>query len=126
MLPAAREVRSQELGVITWDKLKSLVLDSLTSPHSRRAYGQALDHFHVWAAMNSPEGFTKATVQRYRAALEQEGLAPSSINIRLSAIRKLANEAADNGVFSPETAAAIRPGQGRQAPRHPHRQLADP
>ena len=79
MLPAAREVRSQESAVRIWDKLKSLVLDSLTSPHSRRAYGQALDHFHVWAARNSPEGFTKATVQRYRLALEQQGLAPSSI-----------------------------------------------
>jgi hypothetical protein len=29
----------------TWDRLKSLVLDGLTSAHSRRAYGQALDHF---------------------------------------------------------------------------------
>src|ERR1039458_2446058 len=87
MLPVAREVRSQESAVRTWDKLKSLVLDSLSSSHSRRPYAQALDHFHVWAAMNSPEGFNKATVQRYRLALEQQGLAPSSINIRLSAIR---------------------------------------
>ena len=82
-----REVRNQESQVRTWDKLKSLVLDSLTSPHSRRAYGKALDHFHEWAARNSPEGFSKATVQHYRLALEQQGLAPSSINIRLSAIR---------------------------------------
>jgi site-specific recombinase XerD len=116
MLPVVREVRSQESGVRTWDRLKSLVLDSLTSAHSRRAYGQALDHFHVWAAANSPEGFTKGTVQRYRLALEQEGLAPSSINIRLSAIRKLANEAADNGVFAPELAAAI--GRVKGAKRH--------
>ena len=116
MLPVAREVRSQESAVRIWDKLKSLVLDSLTSPHSRRAYGPALDHFHVWAAMNSPEGFTKATVQRYRAALEQQGLAPSSINVRLSAVRKLANEAADNGVFAPELAAAI--GRVKGAKRH--------
>ena len=116
MLPVVREVPSQESAVRTWDKLKSLVLDSLTSPHSRRAYGQALDHFHVWAARNSPEGFSKATVQRYRLALEQEGLAPSSINIRLSAIRKLASEAADNGVFSPEAAAAI--GRVKGAKRH--------
>ena len=107
MLPVVLEARSQESGVRTWDKLKSLVLDSLTSAHSRRAYGKALDDFHAWAAVNSPEGFTKATVQRYRLALEEQGLAPSSINIRLSAIRKLANEAADNGVFSPEAAAAI-------------------
>jgi site-specific recombinase XerD len=116
MLPVAREVRSQEPGVRTWDQLKSLVLDSLPSPHSRRAYEKALDHFHAWAAPNSPEGFTKGTVQRYRLALEQQGLAPSSINVRLSAIKKLAVEAADNLVFSPEAAAAI--GRVKGAKRH--------
>lgn len=99
-----------------WDHLKSLVLDRLTSAHSRRAYSAALDHFHHWAAANSPEGFNKATVERYRSALEQQGLAPSSINIRLSALRKLANEAADNGVFAPELAAAI--GRVKGARRH--------
>src|ERR1051325_9541965 len=75
-----------------WPSLKSLVLDSLPSPHSRRAYAKALDHFHDWATRHAPDGFSKATVQRYRLALEQQGLAASSINIRLSALRKLANE----------------------------------
>jgi hypothetical protein len=37
-------------------------------------------------------------VQAYRAALETAGLAASSINVRPSAIRKLAAEAADNGL----------------------------
>ena len=63
--------------------------------------------FHAWAVDELARGFNKATVQRYRSALEQQGLAPSSINIRLSAIRKLAAEAADNGAFAPEAAAAI-------------------
>lgn len=66
----------------TLDGLKALVLDSLSSPHSRRAYGQALDSFLGWAMGNAPDGFTKAAVQRYRLALEQQGLAPSSINVR--------------------------------------------
>ena len=46
-------------------------------------------------------------VQQYRAALEQKGLAPSSINLRLAAIRKLASEAADNGLLGAEQASAI-------------------
>jgi hypothetical protein len=41
--------------------------------------------------------FGKALVQRYRSVLEEKGLAPSSINVRLAALRKLATEAADNG-----------------------------
>jgi site-specific recombinase XerD len=99
-----------------WDRLKSLALDSLTSPHSRRAYGNALDDFQRWCGANAGAGFNKATVQRYRAALEERGLAPASINVRLSAIRKLAAEAADNGLLTPELAAAI--GRVKGAKRH--------
>jgi integrase/recombinase XerD len=91
----------------SWLRLKSLALDSLSSAHSRRAYVNALDDFQQWCGLNAADGFTKATVQRYRAALEERGLAPSSINVRLSAIRKLAAEAADNGLLVPEPAAAI-------------------
>jgi integrase len=39
--------------------------------------------------------------------LEARGLGSSSISIRLSAIRKLAAEAADNGLLAPELAAGI-------------------
>ncbi len=43
----------------------------------------------------------------YRASLEVGKLSPSTINQRLSAIRKLAMEAADNGFMPPNTATAI-------------------
>lgn len=43
----------------------------------------------------------------YRANLESRRLSSSTINQRLSAIRKLAIEAADNGFMPPEQAAAI-------------------
>jgi integrase len=102
------------------DRIKALVLDSLSSAHSRRAYGTALDEFDEWCGKNAPDGFNKATVQRYKAALEDEArepkLAPSSINVRLSALRKLAAEAADNGLLAPELAAAI--GRIKGAKRH--------
>src|SRR5271155_1376401 len=56
---------------------------------------------------NRRPGFTKATVSAWRASLEARGLGSSSIIIRMSAIRKLAGEAADNGLIAPELAAGI-------------------
>lgn len=52
-------------------------------------------------------GFTKATVSAWRVPLEERRLGSSSIIIRMSAIRKLAAEAADNGLLAPELAQGI-------------------
>jgi len=52
-------------------------------------------------------GFTKATVSAWRVSLEDRRLGSSSIIIRMSTIRKLAAEAADNGMLAPELAAGI-------------------
>jgi integrase len=46
-------------------------------------------------------------VQEFRSHLEAQGLAPSTINVRLATIRKLAAEAADNGRLAPELAPCI-------------------
>ena len=90
-----------------WDRLKALALDGVTSPHSRRAYGKALDHFLGWYTLQGASGFTKATVNAYRTHLESLGLASATINVRLAAVRKLAQEATDNGLLAPEVAAGI-------------------
>ena len=47
-------------------------------------------------------------VTRYRITLEQHPYAPSTINLRLAAIRRLAYEASDCGLLSPDLAAGIR------------------
>src|SRR5207249_7647153 len=52
--------------------------------------------------------FSRTVVLRYRIHLEQKNLAPSTINVRLAAVRRLAYEASDNGLLSPELAAGIR------------------
>jgi hypothetical protein len=89
-------------------RIKALVLDGLGSLESRRAYSRALDDFLGWCQrQNLPPAFTKALVQRYRTELEGRGLSPATVNLRLSAIRKLALEAADNGLMPPELAAGI-------------------
>src|SRR5207249_7215186 len=56
--------------------------------------------------------FSRTVVLRYRIHLEQRNLAPSTINVRLAAVRRLAYEAADNGLLSPELAAGIRRVKG--------------
>ena len=49
---------------------------------------------------------------RYRFFLEQNNLAASTINVRLAAVRRLAYEAADTGLLSPELAAGVRRVKG--------------
>ncbi len=76
-----------------WEKLKTLVLDSVSSPITKRLYNMALDEFLGWFQQAPRPGFTKATVSAWRVSLEARGLGSSSIIIRMSAIRKLAAEA---------------------------------
>jgi len=90
-----------------FERIKALVLDTLPSPESKRVYRQALDDFFRWFEAADVSEFTKAAVNAYRASLEARKLSPSTINQRLSAIRKLAMEAAGNGLMPPTVAAAI-------------------
>jgi site-specific recombinase XerD len=91
-----------------FDKIAALALDGLTSPRSRRRYRHALDDFLTWYTSEGYRELSKAAVQAYKAKLQADGLAASTINVALSAIRKLATEAADNGLLDEHTAAAVR------------------
>src|SRR5260370_38937431 len=90
-----------------WQRLKRLVLDSVSSPITRRVYNLGLDEFFEWYGREPRPGFTKATVSAWRVALEARGLGAVSINVRITAGRKLAVEAADNGLLAPELANGI-------------------
>ena len=90
-----------------WRRLKMLVLDSVSSPITKRVYNLGLDEFFEWFGKEPRPGFTKATVSAWRVSLEERTLGSSSIIVRMSAIRKLAAEAADNGLLAPELAAGI-------------------
>ena len=90
-----------------WHKLKALVLDSVSSPITKRVYNLGLDEFFAWYGQEPRPGFTKATVSAWRVALEARGLGAVSINVRITAVRKLAVEASDNGLLAPELAAGI-------------------
>lgn len=86
------------------DAAIQLVTNSLTSDHSKRAYSKALTDFFTWREQNGNPPLTKATVQEYRATLTGS---PASINLKMSAIRKLATEAADNGLIEQQIANGV-------------------
>ena len=90
-----------------WVMVRRLVLDAVSSPITRAMYGKALDDFFFWWEGQGRPAFARATVQAHRAFLEEKGYSPSTVNQRLAAIRKLAREAALNGLLAPEIAAGI-------------------
>jgi len=98
-----------------WHRLKALVLDSVSSPITRRVYNLGLDEFIAWYGRDTRLGFTKATVSAWRVTLEARGLGSVSINVRITAVRKLAVEAADNGLLAPELAAGIARVKGAKS-----------
>ena len=84
-----------------------LVLDGLNSEHSKRAYERAIGNFLTWYQEQGWAILNKAAVQAYKARLHEAGLAPSTINQYLSAVRKLAQEAEDNGLMDPVLAQGV-------------------
>jgi site-specific recombinase XerD len=94
------------------DYSKSAVLNSLPSLNSRRSYEHAIRDFIEWYCSEPRLAFNKTVVTRYRFALEQRRYAPSTINLRLAAVRRLAYEASDCGLLSPDLAAGIRRVKG--------------
>ena len=94
------------------EQSKAAVLNSLSAASSQESYGHAIDEFISWYCSEPRLAFNRTVVLRYRFFLEQNNLAPSTINVRLAAVRRLAYEAADTGLLSPELAAGIRRVKG--------------
>jgi site-specific recombinase XerD len=94
------------------DQSKNAVVNSLAAASSQESYGHAIDEFVGWYCSEPRLAFNRTVVLRYRFFLEQKNLAPSTINVRLAAVRRLAYEASDSGLLSPELAAGIRRVKG--------------
>jgi integrase len=88
------------------EALRSLVLNAVTSAHTRRNYAKAIEELFALCAARG-QGIYRASLLEYRAAMVDRGLAPSTINVRLSAIRKLIDEARRNGILDSEEAARL-------------------
>lgn len=76
-------------------RLKQMVLDAVTSANSKRNYAKALDDLFVFAGGRP---LTRALLMEWRTAMDK--LSPSTVNVRLSAMRKLVTEAQRNGMLS--------------------------
>lgn len=116
--PLARKARTAGLmpvadpGIL---KIKSLVLDSVSSPSSKRTYAAGMDEFLTWSrSVGWQDGFTKAAVNAYKTHLYNSELAPATINLRLTAVKKMAREASDNQLLPLGVADAIERVKGVQ------------
>jgi len=64
------------------DQAKSAVLNSLSSPRSRRNYKFVMDQFIAWYCFEPRLALNRAVVLRFRLYLEALGLAAGTINRR--------------------------------------------
>ena len=94
------------------EQSKAAVLNSLTSKSGQRSYDRAITDFVDWYCSEPRLSFNRTVVLRHRIFLEQKRYAPTTINLRLAAVRRVAFEAADSGLLSPELAAGIRRVKG--------------
>jgi hypothetical protein len=78
----------------------------------QRTYDHAITEFVAWYCSEPRLAFNRTVVLRYRIHLEQRHYAPATINLRLAAVRRVAYEAANAGLLSPELAASIRRVKG--------------
>src|SRR3984893_2406138 len=90
----------------SFQELREMVLNSVASDHSKRNYAKALDEvFALCEARQQP--LSRALLMEYRAAMLEKKLSASTVNVRLSAIRKLIGEAQRNGIIGAEEAANL-------------------
>jgi integrase len=83
-------------------RLRKMVLDAVPSPHTQRNYARALDDLFAFCA-NRP--LSRSLLMEWRAGMES--LSPSTINVRLSAVRKMIGEARLAGLIGSEEAASL-------------------
>jgi len=107
-----RKAPKRVLALPDLEQAKSAVLNTLTSKTGQRTYDRAITEFVEWYCSEPRLAFNRTVVLRYRISLEQRRYAPSTINLRLAAVRRIAHEAADSGLLSPELAAGIRRVKG--------------
>ena len=79
-----------------------MVLDTVPSIHSKRNYAKALDDLFAFCASRP---LSRALLMEWRATMER--LVSSTMNVRLSAVRKLVSDARRNGLIGMEEAAAL-------------------
>src|ERR1700748_78237 len=90
-----RRLPKRSLALPDLEQTKSAVLNSLTSKSGQRTYDHAINEFVDWYCSEPRLAFNRTVVLRYRIHLEQRHLAPTTINLRLAAVPRVASGAGD-------------------------------
>ncbi len=80
-----------------------LALQGIANDHTRRAYSRELARFLA----TNPAALDRQTVLQYRTSMVEEGRSTASINMAVTAIRKLALEAHESGALAESAFAGI-------------------
>ena len=94
-----RKAPKRVLALPDLEQAKSAVLNTLASKSGQRTYDHAINEFVEWYCSEPRLAFNRNVVLRYRINLEQRQYAPSTINLRLAAVRRVAYEASKRGGF---------------------------
>src|SRR5262245_2382804 len=88
----------------TLEVLGERLVGGLGNPVTRAMYGKAIRDFLAWYGDQSTQELTRAVLETYRFHLTGLKYSASTVNQRLSAIRKLVVQAADEGLLPAATA----------------------
>ena len=97
--PAAESLPRVDSGLL---RLRQMVVDAVAASNSKRNYAKALDHLFAFAAGRP---LSRELLLAWRASMEKQS--PSTVNLRLSAMRSLVAEARSAGMLSSEDAATL-------------------
>lgn len=86
--------------------LREMGLNSVVSEHSKRNYAKTLDEIFTLCA-NRSQGLSRSLLMKYRAAMLEKKLGASTVNVCLSAVRKLIGETQRHGIIGVEDAANL-------------------
>jgi site-specific recombinase XerD len=90
----------------TNDEMRCAVLNSLTSENSKKNYALALDELSEFC-VDRRQPISRTLILAFRAGLLERNLSASTINVKLSAVRKLITEAKRAGILGAEEAAQM-------------------
>lgn len=91
-----------------WVAVRDQVVRSCVSPHSQRSYGGSIRSYIVWFQRTRQQGLSKLSVLHYRDyLLHHKKLSPKSINLQLTALRRLTQDALEAQLIDAPTATGI-------------------
>ena len=103
LLPQRSEAHPAAGG---YDALRQAVLHGVAAENSRRNYALALDELAEFCRKRE-QPLSRTLILEFRADMLERNLSPSTINVKLSAARKLVGEARRAGVISAEDASQM-------------------